>query len=70
LNHVAGFPVVTGGLEARRDDDTVAIFMEDESVHATPPWITANRMLWPVVSLGPVGYPMKAANSTMDRFRV
>jgi hypothetical protein len=71
LNHVSGLPVVRRGREASRDNDSVGVFMKDESVaQREPPLMTVNRKLWPVVSLRPDGYPMKAANSTMDRFRV
>jgi hypothetical protein len=71
LDHIASLPVVGRGFKSGRDNHTVAIFMKDKSVaHREPPLITVKRMLWPVVSLGPVGYPMKAANSTMERFLV
>jgi hypothetical protein len=70
LDHVARFPVVGRGFKSGRDNDPLRVFMKDESVQREPPLITVKRTLWPVVSLGPVGYPMKAANSTMDRFRV
>jgi hypothetical protein len=39
LDHIARFTVVGRGFKAGGDDDSVAIFMENESVHATPPFI-------------------------------
>ncbi len=71
LDHVTGFSIVGGFGKARRDYDTVLIFVEDKSIaHREPPLITVNRTLCPVVSFRPVGYPMKAANSTIERFLV
>lgn len=55
LNHVSGLAVFAGGFEARRDDHAVAVFVEDKSVHRTPPFKTVNRTLRPVVSLRPEG---------------
>jgi hypothetical protein len=71
LNHVAGFPIVAGGGEAGGDDHTGLILVDYKAVaHREPPLITVNRTLCPVVSFRPVGYPMNAANSTMERLRV
>lgn len=67
LDHVACFPVVRRGFETRRDNHTVAIFVENESVHRAPPFVTVNRTLRPVVSFGPDGYPMNAPNSTREK---
>lgn len=53
LDHVSGFAVVGRGLEARRNNHTVAIFVENETVHRAPPFVTVNRTLRPVVSFGP-----------------
>jgi hypothetical protein len=40
LDHVSSLPVVGRGFKSGRDDHTVAIFMENESVQREPPWIT------------------------------
>jgi hypothetical protein len=37
LNHVSGLPVVRRGREASRDNDSVGVFMKDESVQRAPP---------------------------------
>jgi hypothetical protein len=70
LNHIAGFPVVRSFGESRGDYDTDGIFVENEAVQLAPPWITVKRTLWPVVSFRPDGYPINAANSTIERFLV
>jgi hypothetical protein len=70
LDHVTRFPIVAGMREAGGDDHTVLILVENESVHREPPLTTVNRKLCPVVSFLPLGYPIKAANSTMERLRV
>jgi hypothetical protein len=38
LNHVSGFPVIAGVIEARGDNDSLRVFMKDEAVvHRRPP---------------------------------
>jgi len=43
LDHIAGFAVVAGGFETGGDNYAVAIFVENESVHRTPPRIASTR---------------------------
>jgi len=53
LDHVPCFAVFGRGFEARCDNHAVAIFVQDKSVHLSPPFETVNRTLRPVVSLNP-----------------
>jgi len=37
LDHIAGFPVVGGVIEAGGDDDPQGVLVEDETIHREPP---------------------------------
>ena len=62
LDHVSGFPIVAGGFETGGDDHAVAILVENESVHWTPPRIASTRSQ----TIAPTMRKPKASNARAD----
>ena len=62
LDHVPGFTVVGRGRESRRDDDPMGVFVQDKSVHRTPPRIASTRSQ----TIAPTTRKPKASNARAE----